>query len=58
MKNAIDFSGMTEKYFNYCFGRKNLDKKTIKSYRIDLRQCKHCFNKVASKEESCSIIDL
>ena len=29
---------MTEKYFNYCIGRKNLDKKTIKSYRIDLRQ--------------------
>ena len=44
MKNAIDFSGMTEKYFNYCIGRKNLDKKTIKSYRIDLRQCKDFMN--------------
>ena len=44
MKNAIDFSGMTEKYFNYCIGRKNLDKKTIKSYRIDLRQYKEFVN--------------
>ena len=44
MKNAIDFSGMTEKYFNYCIGRKNLDKKTIKSYRIDLRQYKDFIN--------------
>ena len=35
---------MTEKYFNYCIGRKNLDKKTIKSYRIDLRQCKDFMN--------------
>ena len=40
MKNAIDFSGMTEKYFNYCIGRKNLDKKTIKCYYIDLNPYK------------------
>ena len=38
MKNTIGFSEMEEKYFNYCIGRKNLDKKTIKSYRIDFRQ--------------------
>lgn len=44
MKNTIDFSEMTEKYFNYCIGRKNLDKKTIKSYRIDLRQYKEFVN--------------
>lgn len=44
MKNTIDFSEMTEKYFNYCIGRKNLDKKTIKSYRIDLRQFKGFVN--------------
>lgn len=40
MKNANDFSEMTEKYFNYCVGRKNLDKKTIKCYHIDLNQYK------------------
>ena len=44
MKNTIDFSEMTEKYFNYCVGRKNLDKKTIKSYRIDLRKFKGFVN--------------
>ena len=44
MKNAIDFSKIKKKYFNYCIGRKNLDKKTIKSYRIDLRQCKDFMN--------------
>ena len=44
MKNAIGFSKMEEKYFNYCIGRKNLDKKTIKSYKIDLRQCKDFMN--------------
>ena len=40
MKNANDFNEMTEKYFNYCVGRKNLDKKTIKCYHIDLNQYK------------------
>lgn len=44
MKNAIGFSKMEEKYFNYCIGRKNLDKKTIKSYKIDLRQYKEFVN--------------
>lgn len=29
---------MTEEYLNFCVNRKNLDGKTIKSYRIDLRQ--------------------
>lgn len=38
MENTSKLSLMTEEYLNFCTNRKNLDKKTIKSYRIDLRQ--------------------
>lgn len=38
MKRIKNISQMTEEYLNFCVNRKNLDSKTIKSYRIDLRQ--------------------
>ena len=38
MENTLKFSLAAEEYLNFCINRKNLDKKTIKSYRIDLRQ--------------------
>lgn len=38
MENIKNFSPMTEEYLSFCTNRKNLDKKTIKSYKIDLRQ--------------------
>ena len=31
-------SKLTTDYLNFCISRKNLDQKTIKSYKIDLRQ--------------------
>lgn len=38
MENTISFNNFTEEYLSFCEKRKNLDYKTIKSYRIDLRQ--------------------
>lgn len=38
MKKHIEYYVMKEEYINYCIGRKNLDKKTIKCYGIDLNQ--------------------
>lgn len=38
MEQTIQFTLLMEKYFNFCECRKNLDQKTIKSYRIDLQQ--------------------
>ena len=38
MENIIKFSLTAEEYLTFCTTRKNLDMKTIKSYRIDLRQ--------------------
>ncbi|MBR1444741.1 MAG: tyrosine-type recombinase/integrase [Firmicutes bacterium] len=35
---TINLNKLTEDYLRFCEKRKNLDKKTIKSYRIDLRQ--------------------
>lgn len=37
---AIHYSDLMERYLNFCENRKNLDQKTIKSYRIDLQQYK------------------
>lgn len=34
----------TQKYLEYCEFQKRLDKKTLKSYRIDLRQFSEQFN--------------
>lgn len=38
MEKTIQFTLLMEKYLNYCESRKNLDQKTVKSYRIDLQQ--------------------
>ena len=38
MRNNDKLSQRTEEYLRFCTNRKNLDRKTIKSYRIDLRQ--------------------
>lgn len=38
MKNNMNLNNYTKEYLYFCKHRKNLDKKTIKSYRIDLRQ--------------------
>ena len=35
---TIQYTQLKEKYLNFCKNRKNLDQKTIKSYRIDLQQ--------------------
>ena len=40
MENIKTLNQITEKYLSFCSNRKNLDCKTIKSYRIDLRQYK------------------
>lgn len=40
MENLKTLNQITEKYLSFCSNRKNLDCKTIKSYRIDLRQYK------------------
>ena len=37
---TINYTGLTEQYLSFCINRKNLDQKTIKSYRIDLQQYK------------------
>lgn len=44
MENKLKLSLKAEEYLNFCTNRKNLDKKTIKSYRIDLRQYKEFVN--------------
>ena len=38
MKTTIHYTQLVERYLCSCENRKNLDQKTIKSYRIDLRQ--------------------
>lgn len=38
MEMTINYTGLIEQYLSFCQNRKNLDQKTIKSYRIDLQQ--------------------
>jgi len=40
MEMTINYTGLTEQYLSFCQNRKNLNQKTIKSYRIDLQQYK------------------
>lgn len=40
MEMTINYTGLIEQYLSFCQNRKNLDQKTIKSYRIDLQQYK------------------
>lgn len=44
MENKLKLSLTAEEYINFCTNRKNLDKKTINSYRIDLWQYKEFVN--------------
>ena len=44
MKNILKLNLTAEEYISFCTNRKNLDQKTIKSYRIDLRQYKEYVN--------------
>ena len=44
METILKLSLTAEEHLNLCTTRKNLDKKTIKSYRIDLRQYKEFVN--------------
>ena len=54
MENIKTLNQITEKYLSFCSNRKNLDCKTIKSYRIDLRQYKEFvfINKIKWNEKS------
>ena len=38
MDMRVQYTQLMERYLNFCEKRKNLDHKTVKSYRIDLRQ--------------------
>lgn len=38
MEMVIQYTQLKKKYLSFCQNRKNLDQKTIKSYRIDLQQ--------------------
>ena len=38
MEKATQYIHLKEEYLNFCESRRNLDRKTIKSYRIDLQQ--------------------
>ena len=40
MEMIIHYADLMEQYLSFCLNRKNLDQKTIKSYRIDLQQYK------------------
>ena len=42
---------------DYCKSRKNLNDKTIKAYRIYLRQFAECTSNTFSKENICHYID-
>ncbi len=48
----IQFDLEVNQYLNFCFHRKNLDKKTIKSYSIDLKQFEN-FNNQNNLEWRC-----
>ena len=40
MEMTINYTDLAKQYLCFCINRKNLDQKTIKSYRIDLQQYK------------------
>ena len=43
MSTTIQYKQLKEQYLSFCQNRKNLDQKTIKSYRIDLQQYKNYY---------------
>lgn len=46
----MDLNNYTQKFLNYCELQKGLDSKTIKAYKIDLKQ----FETFVNKQDSCS----
>ena len=53
----IQFDLEVNQYLNFCFHRKNLDKKTIKSYSIDLKQFENFNNENNFEWQSKSAIE-
>lgn len=53
----IQFDLKVNQYLNFCFHRKNLDKKTIKSYSIDLKQFENFNNQNNLDWQSKSAIE-
>lgn len=54
----IQFALEVNQYLNFCFHRKNLDKKTIKSYSIDLKQFENFNNENNFDWQSKSAIEI
>lgn len=54
----IQFDLEVNQYLNFCFHRKNLDKKTIKSYSIDLKQFENFNNENNFDWQSKSAIEI
>ena len=54
----IQFDLKVNQYLNFCFHRKNLDKKTIKSYSIDLKQFENFNNENNFDWQSKSAIEI
>lgn len=54
----INLNLQIERFLNYCMSRKALNEKTIKAYRIDLRQFSEYTDNTFSKEMICRYIDI
>lgn len=54
----INLNLQIERFLNYCKSRKALNEKTIKAYRIDLRQFSEYTGNIFSKEMICQYIDM
>ena len=54
----INLNLQTELFLTYCKSRKSLSDKTIKAYKIDLRQFSEYTNSIFSKEMICRYIDM
>lgn len=53
----INLTLQIQLFLDYCKSRKTLNDKTIKAYRIDLRQFSECVDNTYSKETICQYID-
>ncbi len=53
----INLTLQIQLFLDYCKSRKVLNDKTIKAYRIDLRQFSECVDNTYSKETICQYID-
>ena len=51
----INLNLQIERFLNYCMSRKALNEKTIKAYRIDLRQFSEYTDNTFSKEMICRL---